>query len=385
MPEKITIIGAGVSGLFLGCCLKKNNYHPTIYEKDISLSPYGAGVNLSKNATLLLDKLGLKDELISLGYLPERVNFRSFDNARLIKSVSLNENSNDFISIDRRDLIDVMKEHYLSLDGELIFDHNCSYIKDTEIYFHNKQKTTSDLVIACDGIKSDIRTKYFDNLIPKFSNLVAWRGMTPRSELSSNSLWDQINIYLGPHGHIVHYPISRGNKINFVAIRKQKKWEDESWVSKGDMQELLSVFSSWNEDVLELFSKSDNLHKWGLYERKSIKKLVNGNLLLMGDAAHPMLPFLAQGSCLAIEDAYSFSELLKINTNLNKTLTNYQKLRLKRGNKIQVKSRIQGYMNHLSNRYLIFLRNAFLRIFGKSIQVSIHKYNAIKEIKHLPN
>ena len=90
MPEKIKIIGAGVSGLFLGCCLKKNNYHPTIYEKDISLSPYGAGVNLSKNATLLLDKLGLKDELISLGYLPERVNFRSFDNARLIKSVSLN-------------------------------------------------------------------------------------------------------------------------------------------------------------------------------------------------------------------------------------------------------------------------------------------------------
>ena len=317
--------------------------------------------------------------------MPERVNFRSFNNARLIKSVSLNEKSNDFISIDRRDLIDVMKEHYLSLNGELIFDYNCSYIKDTEIYFHNKQKTTSDLVIACDGIKSDIRTKYFDNLIPKFSNLVAWRGMTPRSELSSNSLWDQINIHLGPHGHIVHYPISKGNKINFVAIRKQKKWEDESWVSEGNMQELLSVFSSWNKDVLELFSKSDNLHKWGLYERKSIKKLVNGNLLLMGDAAHPMLPFLAQGSCLAIEDAYSFSELLKINTNLNKTLTNYQKLRLKRGNKIQVKSRIQGYMNHLSNRYLIFLRNVFLRIFGKSLQVSIHKYNAIKEINHLPN
>ena len=77
--------------------------------------------------------------MISLGYLPERVNFRSFDNARLIKSVSLNENSKDFISIDRRDLIDVMKEHYLSLNGELIFDHNCYYIKDTEIYFHNKQ------------------------------------------------------------------------------------------------------------------------------------------------------------------------------------------------------------------------------------------------------
>tara|TARA_B100000886_G_scaffold203232_1_gene140400 strand:- start:170 stop:1327 length:1158 start_codon:yes stop_codon:yes gene_type:complete len=385
MPEKIKIIGAGVSGLFLGCCLKRNNYHPIIYEKDLSLSLFGAGVNLSKNATLLLSKLGLKDELISLGYLPERVNFRSFNNASIIKSLSLNKNSDDFISIDRRDLIDVMKKRFLSLNGEIIFDHKCLDIKNSEIYFDNKQKIPTDLVIACDGIKSDMRAKYFDNSSPKFSSLVAWRGMTPRSELSSSSMWDQINIHLGPNGHIVHYPISKGNKINFVAIRKQKKWEHESWISKGNMHELLSVFSMWNENVIELLSKSENLHKWGLYERKPIKKLVKGNLLLMGDAAHPMLPFLAQGSCLAIEDAYSFSELLKKNRDLKKSLYNYQKLRLKRGNKIQFRSRIQGYTNHLSNGFLIFLRNLFLKIFGKSLQTSIHKYNAINEIRHLPN
>ena len=385
MPEKIKIIGAGVSGLFLGCCLKKNNFHPIIYEKDSSLSLFGAGVNLSKNATLLLSKHGLKDELISLGYLPKRVNFRSFKNASIIKSLSLNKNSDDFISVDRRDLVDVMKKYYLSLNGELIFDHKCLDIKDSEIYFDNNQKVSTDLVIACDGIKSDIRTKHFDNLSPKFSNLVAWRGMTPRNELSSSSFWDQINIHLGPHGHVVHYPISKGKKINFVAVRKQKKWEDESWVSKGNMQELLSVFSSWNENVLELFSKSDNLHKWGLYERKPIKSLVKGNLLLMGDAAHPMLPFLAQGSCLAIEDAYSFSELLKNNKDLKKSLYSYQKLRLKRVNKIQFRSRIQVYMNHLSNGFLIFLRNLFLKVFGESLQTSIHKYDAVNEIKHLPN
>ena len=384
MPEKIKIIGAGVSGLFLGCCLKKNNFHSIIYEKDSSLSPYGAGVNLSKNATLLLDKVGLLDKLVPLGYLPKQVHFRSFDNASIINSHALNENSNDFISVDRRDLIDVLKNYYLSLGGELIFGHKCIKIKDSEIYFDNKQKTFTDLVIACDGIKSDLRSKYFDNLNPKFSNLVAWRGLIPRDQLPSNTFWDQINIHLGPHGHVVHYPINKGKQINFVAIKKQTKWEEESWVSKGNINELLSNFSSWNKNVLELFSKSDNLYKWGLFERKPIKNLVKGNLLLMGDAAHPMLPFLAQGSCLAIEDAYSLSELLK-NNDQKKSLFNYQKLRIKRGNEIQFRSKLQGNLNHLSNGFLIFLRNLFLKNFGKRIQESIHKYNAIDEIKHLPN
>ena len=384
MPKKIKIIGAGVSGLFLGCCLKKNNFHSIIYEKDSSLSPYGAGVNLSKNATLLLNKVGLLDKLVPLGYLPKRVYFRSFNNASIINSLDLNENSNDFISIDRRDLIDVMKNYYLSLGGELVFDHKCIKIKDSEIYFDNKQKTSTDLVIACDGIKSDLRSKYFDNLSPKFSNLIAWRGLTSRDQLPSNTFWDHINIHLGPYGHVVHYPIDRGKKINFVAIKKQTKWEEESWVAEGNINELLSDFSSWNKNVLELFSKSDNLHKWGLFERKPIKNLVKDNLLLMGDAAHPILPFLAQGSCLAIEDAYSLSVLLR-NNDQKISLSNYQKLRIKRGNEIQFRSKLQGNLNHLSNGFLIFLRNLFLKIFGKSIQDSIHKYNAIDEIKHLPN
>ena len=384
MPKKIKIIGAGVSGLFLGCCLKKNNFHSIIYEKDSSLSPYGAGVNLSKNATLLLNKVGLLDKLVPLGYLPKRVYFRSFNNASIINSLDLNENSNDFISIDRRDLIDVMKNYYLSLGGELVFDHKCIKIKDSEIYFDNKQKTSTDLVIACDGIRSDLRSKYFDNLSPKFSNLIAWRGLTSRDQLPSNTFWDHINIHLGPYGHVVHYPIDRGKKINFVAIKKQTKWEEESWVAEGNINELLSDFSSWNKNVLELFSKSDNLHKWGLFERKPIKNLVKDNLLLMGDAAHPILPFLAQGSCLAIEDAYSLSVLLR-NNDQKISLSNYQKLRIKRGNEIQFRSKLQGNLNHLSNGFLIFLRNLFLKIFGKSIQDSIHKYNAIDEIKHLPN
>ena len=122
MLKKINIIGAGISGLFLGCCLKKNNFSVTIYEQDRDVSEYGAGINLSKNATILLEKTGLLENLIPLGYKPKRVNFRSFNNGKIINSVLLNKERDDvFLSVNRKDLIDLLKNTYLNMGGELIF------------------------------------------------------------------------------------------------------------------------------------------------------------------------------------------------------------------------------------------------------------------------
>ena len=385
MVKKINIIGAGISGLFLGCCLKKNNFSVTIYEQDRDVSEYGAGINLSKNATILLEKTGLLENLIPLGYKPKRVNFRSFNNGRIINSFLLNKEKDDvFLSVNRKDLIELLKNTYLNMGGELIFGKKFNEINNSTEFFSDDERK-SELFVACDGIRSEFRQKYFLNDEPKFSNLIAWRGIVSKKNLSNHSLWNEINIHLGPDGHIVHYPISKGEEINFVAIKKQKKWEKESWISEGNKIELLSDFNSWNDTVMELFSKSYKTHKWGLFERESIKKLVSNNLILMGDAAHPVLPFLAQGACLAIEDAYCLAELLSKNDDLIYCLKKYEKLRLKRGKTIQFRSKLQGSFNHLSNGFLVFFRNLILKIFAKDIQKSIHKYNVMDEIKRLPN
>ena len=384
MLNRINIIGAGVSGLFLGYCLKKNGFNPIIYEKDKSLSDNGAGVNLSRNATILLEEVGLLEKLSEFAYFPNKVNFRSSHNNSVIKSLQLNEDNFDFISIDRKDLISVLASEYTNLGGEIKFNHELEYVGSSKIFFKDNSSYETDLTFACDGIKSKIRENNFNEEPPKFTGLIAWRGIIDLEKLPDKKIWTEINIHLGPGGHIVHYPISKGKRINFVAIKQQNTWEEESWILEGKKDQLLTEFNNWNSEIKELFNKSEKVNKWGLFERKATKTLINKNIILMGDAAHPMLPFLAQGSCLAIEDAFTFSHLLK-NKKIDLFLKQYEILRVARGNKVQARSKRQGKVNHLSNKIAIFLRNLLLKIFAERTQRSIHQYNAIREIRGLPN
>lgn len=384
MLNRINIIGAGVSGLFLGYCLKKNGFNPIIYEKDKSLSDNGAGVNLSRNATILLKEVGLLEKLSEFAYFPNKVNFRSSHNNSVIKSLQLNEDNFDFISIDRKDLISVLASEYTNLGGEIKFNHELEHVGSSKIFFKDNSSYETDLTLACDGIKSKIRENNFNEEPPKFTGLIAWRGIIDLEKLPDKKIWTEINIHLGPGGHIVHYPISKGKRINFVAIKQQNTWEEESWILEGKKDQLLTEFNNWNSEIKELFNKSEKVNKWGLFERKATKTLINKNIILMGDAAHPMLPFLAQGSCLAIEDAFTFSDLLK-NKKIDLSLRQYEILRLARGNKVQSRSKRQGKVNHLSNKIAIFLRNLLLKIFAERTQRSIHQYNVIQEIRRLPN
>ena len=384
MLNRINIIGAGVSGLFLGYCLKKNGFNPIIYEKDKSLSDNGAGVNLSRNATILLKEVGILEKLSEYAYFPNKVNFRSSHNISVIKSLQLNKDNFDFISIDRKDLISVLASEYTNLGGEIKFNHELEHVGSSKIFFKDNSSYETDLTLACDGIKSKIRENNFNEEPPKFTGLIAWRGIIDLEKLPDKKIWTEINIHLGPGGHIVHYPISKGKRINFVAIKQQNTWEEESWILEGKKDQLLTEFNNWNSEIKELFNKSEKVNKWGLFERKATKTLINKNIILMGDAAHPMLPFLAQGSCLAIEDAFTFSDLLK-NKAIDLSLRQYEILRLARGNKVQSRSKRQGKVNHLSNKIAIFLRNLLLKIFAERTQRSIHQYNVIQEIRRLPN
>ena len=384
MLNRINIIGAGVSGLFLGYCLKKNGFNPIIYEKDKSLSDNGAGVNLSGNATILLKEVGILEKLSEYAYFPNKVNFRSSHNNSVIKSLQLNKDNFDFISIDRKDLISVLASEYINLGGEIRFNHELEHVSSSKIFFKNNSSYETDLTFACDGIKSKIRENKFNEEPPKFTGLIAWRGIVDFEKLPDKEIWTEINIHLGPGGHIVHYPISKGKRINFVAIKQQNTWEEESWILEGKKDQLLIEFNIWNSEIKDLFNKAEKVNKWGLFERKATKTLFNKNIILMGDAAHPMLPFLAQGSCLAIEDAFTFSDLLK-NKKISLALRQYEILRLARGNKVQSRSKRQGKLNHLSNKLAVFLRNLLLKIFAERTQRSIHQYNVIREIRRLPN
>ena len=382
MLSNVAVIGAGVSGLTATYALKKIGIEVDVFERSESIKEFGAGITLSKNATILLEDIGLMDSLSSKGCHPMGSYIRDYKKAKGIKSKRLDKN---FITLDRRDLVATLATRLEDIGVSIHFDSEIKSIDPTagEISISNHEKKSYDLILICDGIKSSLRGSYFDNQQPQFTNYVAWRGMTTIENLPKYEGSDKVNVYYGPGGHCVHYPTGRDNLINFIAIEHNKIWSEESWKIEGSKSEFLNCFEGWNEDLLSMFSSAQEVYKWGIFERPLPKTLYRDKCVLLGDAAHPMVPFLGQGGCLAIEDAYCLMSLLMEEKDINVVLGQYDKLRNRRGSWIQKRSKFQGIFNHVSNPSLAMIRNFITKLIMNNSVNRLHSYDLIKEISKL--
>ena len=379
MLSNVAVIGAGVSGLTAAYALKKIGIEIDVFERSESIKEFGAGITLSKNATILLQDIGLMDSLSSKGHYPMGSYIRDYKKAKVIKSKRFDKN---FITLDRRDLVATLATSLEDIGGNIYFDSEIKLLDPTagEVSISNQEKKSYDLILICDGIKSSLRGSYFDNQQPQFTNYVAWRGMTTIENLPKYEGSDKVNVYYGPGGHCVHYPTGRDNLINFIAIEHNKIWSEESWKTEGSKSEFLNCFKGWNEDLLSMFSSAQELYKWGIFERSLPKTLYRDKCVLLGDAAHPMVPFLGQGGCLAIEDAYCLMSLLMEEKDINVVLGQYDKLRNRRGSWIQKRSKFQGVFNHVSNPSLVMIRNFITKLIMNNSVNRLHSYDLIKEI-----
>ena len=382
MLSNVAVIGAGVSGLTAAYALKKIGIEVDVFERSESIKEFGAGITLSKNATILLEDIGLMDSLSSKGCHPMGSYIRDYKKAKVIKSKRLDKN---FITLDRRDLVATLATRLEDIGVSIHFDSEIKSIDPTagEISISNHEKKSYDLILICDGIKSSLRGSYFDNQQPQFTNYVAWRGMTTIENLPKYEGSDKVNVYYGPGGHCVHYPTGRDNLINFIAIEHNKIWSEESWKKEGSKSEFLNCFKGWNEDLLSMFSSAQEVYKWGIFERPLPKTLYRDKCVLLGDAAHPMVPFLGQGGCLAIEDAYCLMSLLMEEKDINVVLGQYDKLRNRRGSWIQKRSKFQGIFNHVSNPSLAMIRNFITKLIMNNSVNRLHSYDLIKDISKL--
>ena len=317
--------------------------------------------------------------LSSKGHFPLGSFIRDYKKAKVIKFQTLDKN---FITLDRRDLVLTLSNKFEELGGSIILDSEIESIDPVmgEITVSNHEKKIYDLILICDGIKSSLREHYFDDQKPQFTKYVAWRGMTSIENLPKFEGNDKVNVYYGPGGHCVHYPTGRGDLINFIAIEHNEIWSEESWKIKGNKSEFLNCFDGWNEELLSMFDSSHEIYKWGIFERPLPKKLYRDKCLLLGDAAHPMVPFLGQGGCLAIEDAYCLASLIKDKEDLKTIVRKYDRLRNSRGRWIQKRSKLQGIFNHISNPILAKARNLLTKIIMNSSVNKLHSYNLIKEL-----
>ena len=351
--DHIAIIGAGIAGLTLGIMLKKNNIPNVIFERSSDVSENGAGISISPNGKRVLEKLEILDELQINSGNSEKSIF--YWNLKEITTINTN-----VLTTSRKCLHDALLKKYIDLGGNIKFNSELKDIntKQNQICLKNGEFFKVRHIAACDGIKSICHmTESAINSNPKYSGYSVWRAIFESKQTS-------INIHLGSNFHVVSYPVD-SNRVSFVAALKNDNKFKESWKEKGTIDDLLDEVPLRIIDKYKSIKESKNIYKWGVYIRPQIEFLFKENITYLGDAAHPIVPFIGQGGCMALEDAYAFGYLLsKYNNDIEIAQKNYQELRLKRIKSIHKSSLFQAKLNHLTNPFLVRLRNILMKYTG---------------------
>jgi salicylate hydroxylase len=339
--SRILIAGAGIGGLTAALALLQKGFDVEIHEQAAELREAGAGVQIAANGTRVLQELGLGRELLRIGTELDAKEMRLWNSGRTRNIVDLGKSSLEkygapYYTLHRADL------HALLVDaverikpGAIRLNHRASgFEQDADgvvLRFENGDAARGDLLVGADGVHSRIRQGLFGPDKPKFTGCMAWRGLVDARDLPASITRTATVIWLGPAAHIVHYPVRRGEYLNFFAVVKRDDWLIESWNERGTMEECLNDFRGWHDDALAIVRRIEIPYKWALITREPLPRWSEGRVTLMGDASHSMLPLLAQGANMAIEDAFVLARCLdKHGDDFDSGLKSYEKARIER-------------------------------------------------------
>jgi salicylate hydroxylase len=351
----IAIIGGGIGGLATATVLLRAGFDVNVYEQARALGEVGAGINIGPNASRILHRLGIAEELRRCGVRPMTFDQRRWDDGRFLLRAPLGdaveaEFGAPYYTFHRGDL-------HRALAGAIPADrvhlaHRFTHLADrsdrVEAHFENGTSISTDVLIGADGIHSVVRHALFGPEKPRFTGCVAYRGLVPSDRLMHLDLEMTNQIWMGPDRHFVHYFVSSGRMVNFVAVTEEDDWLKESWVDRGEVADALAAFQGWHDQVLSIIGATDETYKWGLFDRSPLPRWSVGRVTLLGDSCHPMLPFMGQGAAQAIEDAATLKScLLKVPGDVPAALRLYEQLRLPRASLLQGMSETNKTRFHL--------------------------------------
>jgi salicylate hydroxylase len=311
---KIVIIGGGIGGLAAALSLLKHGRDVEVYEQAPELKEVGAGIQISSNGTRVLYALGLEDALKRVQVLPSRRVIRHWSTGETwnwfdLGATTAQRYGTPHVMLHRGDLHSLLADAVRALKPDTVkLGRRCAAISTdddhAEVRFEDGESMYAAYVIGADGIHSKVRAGLFGSDRPEFTGCVAWRGLVPMEKLPPHLQTMLGTNWLGPHGHVLHYPVRRGEIMNFISFVERDDWQVESWVTQGTKDELANDFRGWHSDVHEIISQIETPYKWALMVRGPMPRWSQGRVTLLGDACHPTLPFLGQGGVMAIEDGY---------------------------------------------------------------------------------
>jgi salicylate hydroxylase len=239
--------------------------------------------------------------------------------------------------------------------------------------FADGSTAESDVVIGADGIRSAVRASLFGPDTPRFTGHICWRGLVPAQALPKGLIEPDMTAWFGPNGTVVHYYVRRGELVNWIA-HFEADWREESWTVESDWREAADAYAGWHPTLAELFSRTERCYKWALYDRDPLPRWTEGRTTLLGDAAHAMLPYLAQGAAQAVEDGYVLADMLdRHRDDAAAGLAAYEAARLPRTARIQLHARERGRINNATSPFARLRRDLGYRL-KRLIKPKEHTY-----------
>ena len=361
--KKILIAGAGIGGLTAALACLKRGFDVEVYEQASALKEVGAGLQLSPNGNRALYELGLGEALKRLSCEATGKEIRLWNTGETWKlfdlgAVSVERYGYPYFTVYRPDLLGVLADAVRAIKPDAIqLNARCAgFEQDAEgvtlligadaghaaadggnaalANTGAPRRVRGGALIGADGVHSNVRQGLFGADQPAFTGIMAWRGVIPMERLPARMRRMVGTNWVGPGGHIVHYPLNAGRLMNFVGVKERSDWQIESWNVRGTTGEFKADFAGWNDDIQLMISAIEVPYKWALMTRAPLPQWSVGRVSLLGDACHSTLPFLAQGAVMAIEDGFILARSLAAHADASVALAQYQAARIERTTRI---------------------------------------------------
>jgi salicylate hydroxylase len=383
---KVLISGGGIGGLTAALCCLHYGHEVIVFEQAAEIGEVGAGIQIPPNAMKVFETLGLSDAIARRAFRPGAIETRMGESGAPIFTIPLAEQAEvrwgaPYLHIHRADYIDVLKQALKKAAPQSL--HLGAVVKGYQqaedgisISLSDGSDVSGDILIGADGIKSAVRAQMLGADKPIFTGNLAWRAVVPAEALGEHKPNPTACAWMGRGRHCVTYYLRGGELVNFVGVVEREDWTEEGWAISGRPEDALKDFGHWYPVIKTILKAADpeQLFKWALFDRKPLRRWVDGRAALLGDAAHPMLPFLAQGAAMAVEDAWVLArEISNSERQISESLAAYQAKRLPRCSKVQAASRANMKTFHQRTKLGQIKTYGPMWLAGKLAPSAVHK------------